>query len=125
MNIASSDPAAPQPPIMNRIEIKFQKRRQVERAQVPEVHRRTRCCPRARVAVRSGSKIGTGKGVGYAKPVVTDPVNAELTIFNGGSRSTCSCCRTSVRRSSRPARYAGGYNLTLHDPADQDAPERA
>jgi len=34
----------------------------------------------------SKSKIGTGTGVGYAKPVVTDPVSAKLTIFNGGSQ---------------------------------------
>jgi len=34
----------------------------------------------------SGSKIGSGSGVGYAKPVVTDPVKASLTIFNGGNK---------------------------------------
>jgi hypothetical protein len=31
----------------------------------------------------SKSKIGTGSGVGSARPVVTDPVNGKLTLFNG------------------------------------------
>jgi hypothetical protein len=29
------------------------------------------------------SRIGTGNGIGMARPVVTDPVNGKLTIFNG------------------------------------------
>ena len=39
----------------------------------------------------SGSKIGTGTGIGLARPVVEDPVNGKLTIFNGakvGGRDT-------------------------------------
>jgi hypothetical protein len=31
----------------------------------------------------SKSKIGTGTGVGSARPVVTDPVSGKLTLFNG------------------------------------------
>jgi hypothetical protein len=31
----------------------------------------------------SGSKVGTGQGIGSARPVVTDPVNGKLTLFNG------------------------------------------
>jgi hypothetical protein len=81
VQILSNDSAAPQPPIMNRIVInlpggKYNGSRfprcklKVLQAKGP------RGCPR-------GSKIGTGTGIGMAKPVVTDPVNGKLTLFNG------------------------------------------
>jgi hypothetical protein len=34
-------------------------------------------------ACPKGSKIGTGSGVGSAKPVVEDPIDSQLTLFNG------------------------------------------
>ena len=81
VNIRSSDPAAPQPPIMNRIVIKLPGGKyngsKFKRCKLATLQARgPRACP-------SGSKIGTGTGIGMAKPVVTDPVNAKLTIFNG------------------------------------------
>jgi hypothetical protein len=84
VHIASSDPAAPQPPIMDRITLKLQSGGKFNGKKFPKCNANTLLskgpsgCPK-------GSKIGTGKGVGYAKPVVTDPVNAKLTLFNGGS----------------------------------------
>jgi hypothetical protein len=83
--IAASDPAAPQPPIMNRILIKLNSGGKFNGSKFPKCSlsalqsKGPKGCP-------SKSKIGTGTGVGYAKPVVTDPVSAKLTIFNGGSQ---------------------------------------
>jgi hypothetical protein len=85
VHIASSDPAAEQPPIMNRIVIKLNAGGKYNGSKFPKCKlsalqsKGPKGCP-------SGSKIGTGHGVGYAKPVVTDPVQAKLTIFNGGSQ---------------------------------------
>jgi hypothetical protein len=82
VNILSSDPAAEQPPIMNRIVIKLDGKAKFnasrfKRCKLSALESKgPRGCP-------SGSKIGTGTGVGMAKPVVTDPVNAKLTLFNG------------------------------------------
>ena len=82
VHIESTDPAAPQPPIMNRIVIRLNEggkynSSKFPRCSLPKLQARgPNGCP-------SGSKIGSGRGVGYAKPVVTDPVNAKLTIFNG------------------------------------------
>lgn len=78
----SKDPAADQPPIMNRILIKLNEGGKYNSSKFPRCKlaalqaRGPKGCP-------SKSKIGSGSGVGYAKPVVTDPVNAKLTIFNG------------------------------------------
>ena len=82
VHIESTDPAAEQPPIMNRIVIKLNEGGQYNSSKFPR-------CTLAKLQARgpngcpSKSKIGSGRGVGYAKPVVTDPVNAKLTIFNG------------------------------------------
>ena len=82
VDIKSSDPAAEQPPIMNRIVIKFDKGgkfnpSKFKRCKLASLQAKgPKGCP-------SGSKIGTGNGVGMAKPVVTDPVNGKLTLFNG------------------------------------------
>ena len=80
-----TDPAAIQPPINNRIVITFPKGGKWNGAKFPKCNvnslqqKGPKGCP-------SKSKIGSGSGVGYAKPVVTDPVQAKLTIFNGGSQ---------------------------------------
>jgi hypothetical protein len=90
VDIKSSDPAAEQPPIMNRIVIKFDRGgkfnpSKFKRCKLASLQARgPKGCP-------SGSKIGTGNGIGMAKPVVTDPVNGRLTLFNGtkvGGRDT-------------------------------------
>ena len=91
VNIGSTDdtPGALQPPIMNRIVIKL-----------PGGKYKANKFPRCRLAVLqakgptacpSKSKIGSGTGIGLARPVVEDPVNGKLTIFNGnrqGGRDT-------------------------------------
>jgi hypothetical protein len=91
VNIGSTDdtPGALQPPIMNRIVIRL-----------PGGKYNASKFPRCRLAVLqsrgptgcpSRSRIGTGTGVGLARPVVEDPVNGRLTIFNGdkqGGRDT-------------------------------------
>jgi hypothetical protein len=85
IKIVSSDPAAPQPQIMDRITIKLNAGGKFNGSKFPKCNltalnsKGPKGCP-------SGSKIGSGTGVGYAKPVVTDPVQAKLTIFNGGSK---------------------------------------
>jgi hypothetical protein len=90
VGILSNDPAAEQPPIMDRIVIKLDGKAKYNASKFKRcklsalVSRGPKGCP-------SGSKIGTGTGIGMAKPVVTDPVNAKLTLFNGrrsGGRDT-------------------------------------
>ena len=82
VDIKSTDPAAEQPPIMNRIVIKFEKGgkfnpSKFKRCTLASLQSKgPKGCPAA-------SKIGTGTGVGMARPVVTDPVNGKLTLFNG------------------------------------------
>jgi hypothetical protein len=85
IKVVSSDPAAPQPQIMDRITIKLNAGGQFNGSKFPKcnlnalMQKGPKGCP-------SKSKIGSGNGVGYAKPVVTDPVQAKLTIFNGGNK---------------------------------------
>ena len=82
IQFASSEPGQPQPPIMNRVVIKFNKGGKYNTSKFPRCKlaslqsKGPNGCP-------SGSKIGTGSGIGRALPVVEDPVNAKLTLFNG------------------------------------------
>jgi hypothetical protein len=82
VSILSNDPAAEQPPIMNRIVIKLDGKAKFnpskfKRCKLSSLQAKgPKGCP-------SASKIGTGNGIGMARPVVTDPVNAKLTMFNG------------------------------------------
>ena len=81
VRIRSSDAAAPQPPIMQRIVIKLPGGKyngsKFKRCRLTSLQAKgPKGCPHA-------SKIGTGNGIGMAKPVVTDPVNGKLTLFNG------------------------------------------
>jgi hypothetical protein len=82
VKILSNDPAAEQPPVMTRLVIKLDGKAKFN----PSKFKR---CKQSSLELKgpkgcpSGSKIGTGTGVGMAKPVVTDPVNAKLTLFNG------------------------------------------
>jgi len=85
VKFVSSDPAAPQPPIMDRVLIKLNAGGKYNGSKFPKCSlsalnsKGPKGCP-------SKSKIGSGTGVGYAKPVVTDPVQAKLTLFNGGNK---------------------------------------
>jgi hypothetical protein len=84
VDIKSTDPAASQPPIMTRIVMKLPSgkynARRFPRCKLARLRAKgPRGCPRR-------SKIGSGSGVGMARPVVTDPVNGKLTIFNGERR---------------------------------------
>jgi len=85
VNVRSTDPAAAQPPIMTRLVIKLQ------RGGKFNARRFTRC-KLARLQARGPkgcsrkSRIGTGNGVGLARPVVEDPVNGKLILFNGDRR---------------------------------------
>ncbi len=81
VKIESQDSAAPQPPIMNRIVLTLPggkyNGRKFKQCRLAKLQAKgPKGCPK-------GSKIGTGNGIGLAKPVVTDPVNAKLTLFNG------------------------------------------
>ena len=83
VDIKSADdtPGALQPPIMNRIVIKLAGGKyngsKFPRCKLAVLQAKgPNGCP-------SKSKIGTGNGVGLARPVVEDPVNGKLTIFNG------------------------------------------
>jgi hypothetical protein len=91
VSVGSTDttPGALQPPIMNRIVMKLAGGKynasKFPRCKLASLQAKgPKGCP-------SGSKIGTGTGIGLARPVVEDPVNGKLTIFNGakvGGRDT-------------------------------------
>jgi hypothetical protein len=85
VKLVSSDPAAPQPPIMNRIVIKLNAGGKYNGSKFPKC-KLTALQAKGPSGCPKGSKIGSGTGAGYARPVVTDPVSAKLTIFNGGSQ---------------------------------------
>jgi hypothetical protein len=79
-----TDPAAEQPPVNNRVQINFPKGGKWNGPKFPKCSANI-LASKGPSGCPSGSKLGTGSGVGMAKPVVTDPVQAKLTIFNGGS----------------------------------------
>jgi len=83
-NYVITDPALPQPPVNNRVQISFPKGGKWNGAKFPKCSA-SKLLARGPKGCPSKSKLGTGTGVGQAKPVVTDPVQAKLTIFNGGS----------------------------------------
>jgi hypothetical protein len=121
VNIVSSDPAAPQPPIMNRIQITFPPGGKWNGAKFPKCtisalnSKGPKGCP-------SKSKIGTGNGVGYAKPVVTDPVSAKLTIFNGGNQILVYAFPDLGPTFVTPCKIKGGYNLDCQIPPIKTLP---
>ena len=82
VNIKSADAAAAQPPIMNRILIKLNKGGKFNASKFPRC-KLTTLQSKGPSGCPKGSKIGTGNGVGMARPVVTDPVNGKITLFNG------------------------------------------
>ena len=110
VNIESSDPAAEQPPIMNRIQISFAKGGKWNGPKFPKCSlnalnsKGPKGCP-------SKSKLGSGTGVGYAKPVVTDPVQAKLTIFNGGNSILVYAFPDLGPTFVTVCKVVGGYNL--------------
>jgi len=110
VNIEASDPAAAQPPIMNRIQISFPKGGKWNGPKFPK-------CTESKLLASgpkgcpSKSKLGTGTGVGYAKPVVTDPVQAKLTIFNGGSSILVYVFPDLGPTFVVTCKISGGYNL--------------
>jgi hypothetical protein len=86
VDIGSTDdtPGALQPPIMTRIVIKLPGGKynasKFPRCKLASLQAKgPKGCP-------SKSKIGTGSGIGLARPVVEDPVNGKLTIFNGSKQ---------------------------------------
>src|SRR2546425_1523326 len=121
VNFVASDPAADQPPIMNKIVINFQKGGKWNGKKFPKCttailnSKGPSGCPK-------GSKLGSGTGVGYAKPVVTDPVSAKLTIFNGGSQILVFALPDLGPTFVTPGTISGGYNLTCPIPPIKTLP---
>jgi hypothetical protein len=121
VNIVSNDPAAPQPPIMNRIQIKFAAGGKYNGSKFPKcslnalTQKGPKGCP-------SASKIGSGTGVGYAKPVVTDPVQAKLTMFNGGSSILVYVFPDLGPTFVTVCKIQGGYNLDCSIPPIKTLP---
>jgi hypothetical protein len=80
--IRITDPAAPAPLQLTRTLLRFPKGAVVNARFFPKCNpaalrqRGPRGCPR-------GSKIGSGRAIGLAPPIVQDPVNAKITLFNG------------------------------------------
>jgi hypothetical protein len=121
VNIVSSDPAAPQPPIMNRIQITFAAGGKYNGKKFPKcnLNALTQKGPKG---CSSKSKIGTGTGVGYAKPVVTDPVNAKLTLFNGGNSVLVYVFPDLGPTFVVTCKVVGGYNLDCSIPPIKTLP---
>jgi len=110
VNYVITDPAAEQPPVNNRVQIAFPSGGKWNGKKFPK-------CTASKL-LASGpkgcpgkSKLGTGTGVGYAKPVVTDPVNAKLTIFNGGSTILVYVFPDLGPTFVVTCKITGGYNL--------------
>jgi hypothetical protein len=116
-----TDPAAIQPPINNRIVITFPKGGKWNGAKFPKCNvnslqqKGPKGCP-------SKSKIGSGSGVGYAKPVVTDPVQAKLTLFNGGSSVLVYVFPDLGPTFVTVCKVQGGYNLDCSIPPIKTLP---
>jgi hypothetical protein len=110
VNYVITDPALDQPPVNNRVTITFPKGGKWNGPKFPKctasklLASGPKGCP-------SKSKLGTGTGVGYAKPVVTDPVNAQLTIFNGGSSILVYVFPDLGPTFVVTCKISGGYNL--------------
>jgi hypothetical protein len=121
VNYVITDPALPQPPVNNRVQIAFPKGGKWNGAKFPK------CSANALAAkgpkgCPSKSKLGTGKGVGYAKPVVTEPVNAQLTIFNGGSSILVYVFPDLGPTFVVTCKISGGYNLDCAIPPIKTLP---
>ena len=116
-----TDPAAIQPPVNNRIVITFPKGGKWNGAKFPKCNvnslqqKGPKGCP-------SKSKIGSGSGVGYAKPVVTDPVQAKLTLFNGGSSVLVYVFPDLGPTFVVTCKVTGGYNLDCSIPPIKTLP---
>jgi hypothetical protein len=116
-----TDPAAVQPPVNNRIVITFPKGGKWNGSKFTKcnvnslVQKGPKGCP-------SKSKLGTGSGVGYAKPVVTDPVNAKLTLFNGGSSVLVYVFPDLGPTFVVTCKITGGYNLDCTIPPIKTLP---
>jgi hypothetical protein len=82
VNFTVSEPGQPQPPILNRVVIKLQKGGKYNSSKYPRCKLAT-LQAKGPTACPGKSKIGTGTGIGRALPVVEDPVNGKLTLFNG------------------------------------------
>ena len=110
VNYVITDPALDQPPVNNRVQISFPKGGKWNGAKFPK-------CTESKLLASgpkgcpSKSKLGTGTGVGYAKPVVTDPVQAKLTIFNGGSSILVYVFPDLGPTFVVTCKISGGYNL--------------
>jgi len=121
VNYVITDPAAIQPPVNNRIQISFAKGGKWNGSKFPKCSAATllgkgpKGCP-------SKSKLGTGSGVGYAKPVVTDPVNAKLTLFNGGSSVLVYVFPDLGPTFVVTCKVVGGYNLDCTIPPIKTLP---
>ena len=121
IKLVSSDPAAPQPPIMDRITIKLNAGGKYNGSKFPKCslnalnQKGPKGCP-------SKSKIGSGTGVGYARPVVTDPVQAKLTIFNGGNSILVYVFPDLGPTFVVTCNITGGYNLSCAIPPIKTLP---
>jgi hypothetical protein len=116
-----TDPAAVQPPVNNRVQITFPSGGKWNGAKFTKCNQSSleakgpRGCP-------AKSKLGTGTGVGYAKPVVTDPVQGKLTIFNGGSSILVYVFPDLGPTFVVKCQISGGYNLNCAIPPIKTLP---
>jgi hypothetical protein len=116
-----TDPAAEQPPVNNRVQISFQKGGKWNGSKFPKCSvnalnsKGPKGCP-------SKSKIGSGTGIGYAKPVVTDPVQGKLTLFNGGNSVLVYVFPDLGPTFVVTCKITGGYNLDCAIPPIKTLP---
>jgi hypothetical protein len=81
INVAFSDPAAPQPPPLRKVVIRFNEGGTYNGKLFPKC-KASALLAKGPSACPKGSKIGSGTATASAQPVIA-LVNAKLTIFNG------------------------------------------
>jgi hypothetical protein len=124
VNFTSSDPAAEQPPIMNRIQIRFPAGGKWNGARFPKCSEAillaqgtAGCPPKSRIGCKCRNPVtglpgkADGYGVGYAKPAVVEPVEADLFLFNGGNSVLVYVFPNLGPQFVTTCKVVGGYSL--------------
>jgi len=125
VNFTVSEPGQPQPPILNRVVIKLQKGGKYNASKFPRCN--LAALQSKGVSACSKAKIGTGTGIGRALPVVEDPVNGKLTLFNGAKVGGKDSVLVYVFPDLGPTfvtvcKVQGGYNLDCSIPPIKTLP---
>jgi hypothetical protein len=120
----SKDPAAEQPPIMNRVVIKLNAGGKFNGSKFPKCTEQillaqgtAGCPPKSRIGCKCLNPVtglpgkADGYGVGFAKPAVVEPVEADLFLFNGGNSVLVYVFPNLGPQFVTTCKVVGGYSL--------------